>query len=65
MFANNNFLILALVDVSNEFGSFRLFVRQSVRSQCKVSELAHQIFFFFFCMKVETHKAGKVTDPDF
>ena len=63
MFANNNFLILALVDVSNEFGSFRLFVRQSVRSQCKISELAHQ--FFFFCMKLETHKAGKVTDPDF
>ena len=47
MFANNNFLILALVDVSNEFGSFRLFVRQSVRSQCKISELAHQFFFFF------------------
>ena len=46
MFANNNFLILALVDVSNEFGSFRLFVRQSVRSQCKISELAHQFFFF-------------------
>ena len=64
MFANNNFLILALVDVSNEFGSFRLSVRQSVRLQCKISELAHQ-FYFFFCMKVETHKAGKVTDPDF
>ena len=46
MFANNNFLILALVDVSNEFGSFRLFVRQSVRSQCKISELAHQFLFF-------------------
>ena len=51
----------ALEEVSFEFGSIRL----AVRPQTKISKLAHQLFLFFFYMKLDSHKVRKVTKLNF
>ena len=53
-----------LVEVSHEFGSIRLFILRFICWHCKISEVDHH-FFLIFCIKLDSHKERKVTEPNF